>query len=84
MRGEGRLAPVVRVDGQLMILDPAVEPEGPLPIVEWLSRFVASEVDMAVCHDRLAQEPIDRPEDGADAARRHLVIDLEPAPEHVR
>ncbi|WP_437957578.1 protein-glutamine glutaminase family protein [Sorangium sp. So ce119] len=46
------VAPVVRVGGQLMILDPAIEPTGPLPIAAWLSRFVASEVDMAVCRDR--------------------------------
>ncbi|MGK4008263.1 protein-glutamine glutaminase family protein [Sorangium sp. So ce1036] len=45
------VAPVVRVDGQLMILDPAIEPGGPLPIAAWLSRFVAGEVDMTVCRD---------------------------------
>ncbi|MGK3966368.1 protein-glutamine glutaminase family protein [Sorangium sp. So ce118] len=45
------VAPVVRVGGQLMILDPAIEPDGPLPIAQWLSRFVAGDVDMAVCRD---------------------------------
>ncbi|WP_437647497.1 protein-glutamine glutaminase family protein [Sorangium sp. So ce362] len=47
----GHVAPVVRVGGQLMVLDPAIEPAGPLPIAAWLSRFVAGEADMAVCRD---------------------------------
>ncbi|WP_437477112.1 protein-glutamine glutaminase family protein [Sorangium sp. So ce1014] len=49
------VAPVVRAGGQLMVLDPAIEPDGPLPIAEWLSRFVASEVDVAVCRDHADQ-----------------------------
>lgn len=58
------VAPVVRVGGQLMILDPAIDPDGPLPIAEWLSRFVAGDVDMAVCRDHalgdgcFAAEPV--------------------------
>ncbi|XXX77450.1 protein-glutamine glutaminase family protein [Sorangium sp. So ce134] len=45
------VAPVVRVGGQLMILDPAIEPDGPLPIAAWLSRFTAGSFDTAVCRD---------------------------------
>ncbi|XXX80667.1 protein-glutamine glutaminase family protein [Sorangium sp. So ce134] len=47
------VAPVVRVHGELMVLDAAVEPERPLPIAEWLPRFsVAGEFDVALCRDR--------------------------------
>ncbi|WP_438027251.1 protein-glutamine glutaminase family protein [Sorangium sp. So ce233] len=47
------VAPVVRVDGELIVLDPAVEPERPLPIAEWIPRFsVAGEFDVALCRDR--------------------------------
>ncbi|AUX40488.1 hypothetical protein SOCE26_018890 [Sorangium cellulosum] len=46
------VAPVVQVGGQLMVLDPAIDPEGPLPIVEWRSRFsVPSDIDVALCRD---------------------------------
>ncbi|WP_437736164.1 protein-glutamine glutaminase family protein [Sorangium sp. So ce1335] len=50
------VAPVVRVGGQLMILDPAIEPGGPLPIAAWLSRFVVGDVDMAVCRDHADEQ----------------------------
>ncbi|XXT73658.1 protein-glutamine glutaminase family protein [Sorangium sp. So ce693] len=46
------VAPVVRVGGQLMILDVAIDPSRPLPIAEWLSRFsVADDIDVALCRD---------------------------------
>ncbi|WP_437953600.1 protein-glutamine glutaminase family protein [Sorangium sp. So ce296] len=45
------VAPVVRVGGQLMILDPAIEPAGPLPIAQWISRFAPGSFDTAVCRD---------------------------------
>ncbi|WP_437828841.1 protein-glutamine glutaminase family protein [Sorangium sp. So ce1153] len=50
------VAPVVRVSGQLMVLDPAIDPGGPLPIATWLSHFVAGQVDMAVCRDRADED----------------------------
>ncbi|WP_437275210.1 protein-glutamine glutaminase family protein [Sorangium sp. So ce375] len=43
------VAPVVRVGGQLMILDVAIDPSRPLPIAEWPSRFsVADDIDVAI------------------------------------
>ncbi|WP_437575335.1 protein-glutamine glutaminase family protein [Sorangium sp. So ce887] len=66
------VAPVVRVGGRLMILDPAVEPKKPLPIEEWLPRFsVAGEFDVALCRDHAVG-------DGCfDAAP------VEPSPPHI-
>jgi hypothetical protein len=39
VRWPGHVAPVVRVDEELVVLDPAVEPTRPLPISEWLTRI---------------------------------------------
>lgn len=48
----GHVAPVVRVGEQLMVMDPAINPERPLPVAEWLSQFsVADEIDVALCRD---------------------------------
>ncbi|XYH99436.1 protein-glutamine glutaminase family protein [Sorangium sp. So ce1128] len=52
VRWSHHVAPVVRVGGQLMILDPAVEPTRPLRIEEWIPRFsAAGEADAALCRD---------------------------------
>ncbi|WP_437679091.1 protein-glutamine glutaminase family protein [Sorangium sp. So ce131] len=46
------VAPVVQVSGQLVVLDPAIDPERPLPIAEWRSRFsVPGDIDVALCRD---------------------------------
>ncbi|WP_437781725.1 protein-glutamine glutaminase family protein [Sorangium sp. So ce1097] len=52
VRWSHHVAPVVRVNGQLMVLDAAVEPARPLPIAEWIPRFSkAGEFDVALCRD---------------------------------
>lgn len=86
VRWTHHVAPVVRVDGRLMILDPAVEPEKPLPIEEWLPRFsVAGEVDVALCRDHavgdgcFATAPVapSPPQIGDKAAGLHLRLTAE-------
>jgi len=48
----GHVAPVVRVGGDLMVLDPALAPDGPLEISSWISRFDHGDaVDVALCRD---------------------------------
>lgn len=45
------VAPIVRVDDEKYIIDPAVEPERPLKLVEWLERMGdKSEMKIAICN----------------------------------
>lgn len=48
----GHVAPVVRVDGELFVLDPALDPRAPLPVQAWLRLFSTVEIrDVALCRD---------------------------------
>ena len=53
VRWPGHVAPLVRVDDQLIVLDPAVDPTGPLPLSEWLSRITlpGSSSEFALCQE---------------------------------
>jgi hypothetical protein len=46
--------PVVQVDGQVMILDPAIEPQGALPFESWVKRMGGTSADFlfSVCRPR--------------------------------
>ena len=49
----GHVAPVVRVNEQLAVLDPALNPYRPLTVLEWLDSFSTEEGrDVALCRDR--------------------------------
>ncbi|MET0388697.1 MAG: protein-glutamine glutaminase family protein [Polyangiales bacterium] len=49
------VAPVVQVDGQLVVLDPAINPYTPLLLRDWLGAFVsAADADVGICRDHEA------------------------------
>ncbi len=53
VRWDGHVAPLVRVDDELLVLDPAIEPSRPLPIAEWLARMSLpnSHTEWAICQN---------------------------------
>jgi hypothetical protein len=75
VRWGGHVAPVVRVEGELIVLDPAIEPSRPLRLAEWLGRFsTPAQRDVALCRDHeemdgcMDAEPrvLDGPDEGID------------------
>jgi len=51
------VAPVVRLDGQLLVLDPALDPRRPLPVSEWLDLFSKpTSRDVALCRDHASEQ----------------------------
>ncbi|HEX6239740.1 MAG TPA: protein-glutamine glutaminase family protein [Polyangiales bacterium] len=53
VKWSAHVAPVVRVEGKLLVLDPALDAARPLPLLDWLELFSTPQNrDVALCRDR--------------------------------
>ena len=71
------VAPLVSADGQLYVLDPAIDPSGPMALEDWLTaQDTLDDVEVSLC-DPFAYVPNDNCSAAAPLDRRRSAMNLE-------